>query len=75
MLTLSELSAVQRGFVRALYVLGGAGSTQQISEHLKIPPEDVLSLFHALPPGWAQLSDGGDLRLTSAGHIAVEHAL
>ena len=75
MLTLGELSAVQRGLVRALYAAGGVGSTQQISEHLKIPPEDVLALFHGLPGGWAQVTDKDHLALTSAGRIAIEHAL
>ena len=75
MLTLDELNALQRGFVRALYAAGGSGSLWQVGEHLKVAPEDVLALFHRLPPGWVQMSHGDDLALTSAGRIAVEHAL
>ena len=74
MLTLSELSTAQRGFVRALYAAGGAGSAQQIGEYLSVAPEDVLALFHGLPGGWAQITGGDHLTLTSAGRIAIEHA-
>ena len=75
MLTLDELNALQRGFVRALYAAGGSGSLWQVGEHLKVAPEDVLALFHDLPPGWAQVTTAGDLAFTSAGRLAVEQAL
>ena len=75
MLTLDELNALQRGFVRALYAAGGSGSLWQVGEHLKVAPEDVLALFHRLPPGWVQTVHEDNLALTSAGRIAVEHAL
>jgi hypothetical protein len=74
-LTLGELNTQQRAYVRALYAVEGPGSPQQISKHLRIAPEHIVAFFHDLPPGWATVTHGGDLTLTSAGRLAVEQAL
>lgn len=75
MFAFNELNAEQRRFVRALFSVGGSGSTRQIGDRLGITAEAVLGLFHDLPAGWAQALAEDTLALTSAGRAAAKREM
>lgn len=75
MFAFTELNVEQRRFVRALFAVGGSGSTREIADRLGITAEAALGLLHDLPAGWAQALTQDALALTSAGRAAARREI